>query len=312
MATKKGKTKTKTPTRPIPRAVRKLAVYLWGPGRPWLLACLMVAALAGAWYAAWRTIGGDVLASDQYHVTAESIKITPLPRWIKSDVRGEVFQSVSVDGPLSIMNPDANKRIAVAFSLHPWVAQVVKVTKRHPALIQVELRYRRPVCMVEGRGGSRPVDVRGAWLPWGDFSSVEASRYPRLVGIDTSPVGPAGTPWGDDRVAGGAEIAAALGDAWADLRLDRIEPAGRVPAARGTECTYELFTRFGSRILWGRAPGTRTPGEPSAEDKVARLKQHAAEYGGLEGVRGPLEIDLRDKQSLQVRDRLARVGGKRG
>jgi hypothetical protein len=119
MATKKGKTKTKTPTRPIPRAVRKLVVYLWGPGRPWLLACMMVAALAGAWYAAWRTIGGDVLASDQYHVTAESIKITPLPRWIKSDVRGEVFQSVSVDGPLSIMNPDANRSSRSPSTIRP-------------------------------------------------------------------------------------------------------------------------------------------------------------------------------------------------
>ena len=64
MATKKSKTRTQASTRPIPLVVRKLAVYLWGPGRPWLLACLMVAALAGA-----AVVLGLRLASIRYQLS---------------------------------------------------------------------------------------------------------------------------------------------------------------------------------------------------------------------------------------------------
>jgi hypothetical protein len=154
MATKRGK--VASPTLRFPMPVRKLVAFLWGPGRMWTLAILMVAALAGACYGVFRAIGDEILASDQYQVTADRIEITPLPRWIQSDVRGEVFHSINLNGPLSIMNPDATKRVADAFSLHPWVAGVIRVSKRHPAQIRVELKYRRPVCMVEVPGGLRP------------------------------------------------------------------------------------------------------------------------------------------------------------
>lgn len=305
MATKRGK--VTSPTVQLPMPVRKLAAFLWGPGRMWTLAVLMVAALAGACYGAWRTLSDEILAADQYQVTADRIEITPLPRWIRSDVRGEVFHSISLNGPLSIMTPDATKRVANAFSLHPWVAGVVSVSKRHPARIQVELQYRRPVCMVEVPGDLRPVDVRGVLLPRGDFSSYEASHYPRVVGVDSSPIGPPGMWWGDARVVGAAEIANALGEAWGDLKFDRIVAMPHPDSGSRDDCVYELHTRLGSRILWGRAPGVKLPSEPPAEDKVARLRQYAAQYGSLEGMSGPQDIDLRDKEAIRVHDRLARM-----
>lgn len=304
MATKKGKKKTSNLR--LPTVVRRLTSFLWGPGRPWMIAAAMVAALAVGWWGVWHAIGDEVLASDEYQVTAERIYMTPLPRWIKTDIRGEVFHDVILDGPLSIMAPDANHRLANACSLHAWVDRVNRVTKHHPARMEVDLSYRRPVCMVVVPGGMRPVDVRGILLPSGDFSSIEASRYPRLEGVDSSPIGPPGTRWGDERVVGAAEIADALGDAWTEMKLDRIVATERVASQRGSEYSYELFTRLGSRIYWGLAPNTRAPGEPTTEDKVARLKQLVAQYGSLEGGGGPQEIDLRDSQTLHVRDRLTR------
>jgi hypothetical protein len=305
MATKRGKSASPTLRLPIP--IRRLTAFLWGPGRMWTLAVLMVVALAGACYGVWRTLGDEILASDQYQVTADRIEITPLPRWIQSDVRGEVFRSINLNGPLSIMNPDATKRVANAFSSHPWVAGVVSVSKYHPARLQVELQYRRPVCMVEVPGGMRPVDVRGVCLPCGDFSSVEASHYPRVVGVDSSPIGPPGNCWGDARVVGAAEVANALGETWGDLKLDRIVATPRPDSGSRDDCLYELHTRLGTRIFWGRAPGAKLPSEPLAEDKVARLKKYAAQYGSLEGMNGPQDIDLRDKEAIRVHDRLAQM-----
>jgi hypothetical protein len=128
-----------------------------------------------------------------------------------------------------------------------------------------------------------------------------------VIGVDSSPIGPPGTWWGDARVVGAAEIANALGEVWADLKFDRIVATPRLDSSSRDDCVYELYTRLGTRILWGRAPGTKLPSEPPAEDKVARLKEYAAQYGSLEGMKGPQEIDLRDKEALRVHDRLARM-----
>jgi hypothetical protein len=155
--------------------------------------------------------------------------------------------------------------------------------------------------MVEVPGGLLPVDVQGAWLPSGDFSPIEAAGYPRLVGITSVPVGPVGTRWGDARVVGAAEIAAAIGPEWTSLKLQRIMASTPWVTNAGEEFTYEIATRGGSRVLWGRPPGASSPGEVPPADKVARLKQYAAEHGGLDGPRGPQVLDVRSLRRLEVR-----------
>jgi hypothetical protein len=265
-----------------------------GPGRPLTIALLLVALLAGAWSAVWYGAGvrDYIFASDDYVVGPQDVQLTPLPPWIHSDVCGEVFRGASLDGPLSIMDDDLTERIRNAFSLHPWIARVVSVRKRHPACVQVEVLYRQPVCMVKVGGDLLPVDAAGVLLPRADFSPVEASRYPLLVDIQTVPVGTVGECWGDARVVGGAEIAAALDEAWSQLNLARIAPSNPSNPGAAAEETYLLFTRGGTRILWGRAPGAQAGGEIPAAEKVARLKKYLADHGTLEGPHGPQDLDV--------------------
>ena len=229
----------------------------------------------------------------EYIVTQDKVVITPPPGWIHSDIRAEVFRDASLDGPLSILDESLGERISNAFSLHPWVAKVVWVRKKAPAQMEVALEYRRPVCMVEVPGEPLPVDVEGRLLPSGDFSPVEKSSYLRLTGIDTVPMGPAGQPWGDGRVVGGAEIAAALGDAWRELRGSGSRASPRLPATVGDEPTYQVFTRGGTRILWGLAPGSKGPEELPPAEKVARLLRYKADHETLEGNGGPQTLDIR-------------------
>jgi hypothetical protein len=234
------------------------------------------------------------LSSDEYVVGPEQVEITPLPEWIHTDIRSEVFRNASLDGPLSVMDDQLTQRIASAFSLSPWVAEVVRVTKHFPARVKVQLVYRRPVCMVAVPGDLLPVDAQGVLLPYGndDFSAVEKSRYPRLVGVDTAPVGTAGECWGDARVIGGAEIAAVLAETWHELNLHQIVPTAPLATGMAEEPTYTLVTRGGTRIFWGRAPGTKAAGELPAADKVARLRKYAEQHGSLEGAGGPQELDV--------------------
>jgi hypothetical protein len=271
----------------------KLIELVRSPYSGFMVGAGMVMVFLGAWAWVWGEVRTRALASEEYWLGLSNVEITPLPPWIHHDVRGEVFRDASLDRPLSILDDDLTDRLAAAFRLHPWVAEVRRVRKYCPARATVDLVFRRPVCMVQVPGGLLPVDITGVLLPSGDFSPLEAGGYPRLVGVETLPVGPPGERWGDIRVAGAAEIAAAFGPVWDKLNLQRIVPVSTATASSNREDTYTIYTKGGTRILWGRAPSTALAGEVAAEEKVARLEKYAAENGSLDCPNSQPEIDVR-------------------
>ena len=291
-----------------------------GPARSMALCVLAVAALVGAASFIWFSVSERVLSSDDYIVAADDLEITPLPPWIRTKIAQQAFEHLTAaGGRLSIMPDDLTERVAQAFSLHPWVQRVVRVSKHHPARIEVELEYRRPVCMVmvgmsDGSKGLYPVDMHGIFLPTADFTSVEAGQYPclDLVGIDTAPLGGVGEHWGDERVAGAAEIAAAFGPDWQNLGLKRIAPETPQRSAYHSVYGYVLFTRGGTKIIWGRPPGSELPSEAPAADKIARLKEFAQVRGSLDGSHSREPLDVSDRDGLRVLKQVAlkkRPGG---
>ena len=271
----------------LPPWLRQTAAWLFGPGRTMTLGVLAVAAFCGGAWVLWRHVEEHVEASPDYRVSVEQIAITPQPEWVRSDVRAEAFRTASPpDRPLSSLDDGLAQRIYSAFMLHPWVAQAT-VTKRAGGRVHVAIVYRRPVCMVEVANGATvdllPVDAQGVWLPAEDFSQKQKESYPCLAGVEHRPIQPVGHPWGDPRVVEGASIAAALLPVWQQLKLYRIQAVAWAPGPDGHGVTsFELGTRAGTRIMWGAAAGNSASGEPSAEEKVARLVQYAAAHGGLD------------------------------
>lgn len=301
--------KKKEPSSSGPVWLGSLFRWLLGTGRPVFIVLLVLGVLCGGGYLAWVKLKPRILGLPEYRVGPEQIEITPLPPWIHTDIRAEVFRSPMLGGSMSLMDDDLTEQIGKAFSQHPWVAKVENVGKQYPnpASVQVSLVYRRPVCMVEAPGGLFPVDEYGVLLPStiDDFTPSEASRYPRFVRIEQRPTVPTGRRWVDPRVLGAAEIAAALGPAWERMKLDRIETLAVDSAAtasnvggdsirRSTEPVFVLFTRGKSQIVWGYAPGAKVLGEASAEEKVARLEQYLADFDTLDGLQGkPQKLDVR-------------------
>lgn len=261
----------------------------------WLLVAIMFAGIvAVGWRIVWNRVSEHVLTDDDYRVTPEKIAISSLPPWIHCDLKAEVMRDASLERSLSLLDEDLTKRLANAFSLHPWVAKVVRVSKHHPARVEVQLIYRQPVAMVEVSGGLLPVDEAGVLLPSADFSPAQAKQYPRISRVESHPSGPVGTNWGDATVAGGAKIASAVADRWKKLRLYRIlAPVHTIADEHVDRYTYELTTHAGTRLLWGRPPGNEPTGEPKASEKVARLEAIAERDGSLDGKSGPRIIDLR-------------------
>ncbi|MCG8583128.1 MAG: hypothetical protein MI757_00250 [Pirellulales bacterium] len=262
--------------------------------------------IVGGAYAAWRSVRAHVMGSPEYWLTAEDITITEPPKWIRVDIKSDVARDAGLNRKLTILDDDFAERVHQAFSLHPWVAKVTRVTKRYPASVEVDLVYREPVAMVELPGGGLlPIDESGIHLPIGDFASVEIPRYPRISNLETTPLTDTpGTEWGDDRVVRAAKIAAVLKPVWPQLNVTQIVPAGadaQNAANLAGTTLYELIGRDGTRILWGSPPGEELIGEVSAEEKTKSLLDYvwrSAEERG--GGRGSV-FDLRQPQPKVMR-----------
>ena len=214
----------------------------------------------------------------------------------------------SLDGPLLLTDDKLTEQIANAFSLHPWVAKVTRVTKRHPsstnpAAVKVELVYRQPVCMVEVPGGVLAVDAEGVLLPSEDFSPIEATRYPRLVGADQKPARPARPALGRRQSGGrGRDCRGPGAGLGSDASATHRAPGGQHGPENGAdqsdrrarEPIFALFTRAGTQIIWGYAPGANMLGEPPAAEKVARLRRYLAVHDTFDGPQGqPQKLDVR-------------------
>ena len=98
------------------------------------------------------------------------------------------------------------EQVAQAFALHPWVKRVVRVEKRFPAQVTVELEYRRPVMVVKieapDEQGLLFLDEESVLLPSADFAPSQARNYLRIGAAGETPTSVYGTPWGSERIAG--------------------------------------------------------------------------------------------------------------
>lgn len=266
---------------------------------------IMAVFFAGAFGYAWKNWGVLVKNHPRYTLVPDNLEITPQPEWIRSDVKSEVMRDGNL-GTLSLLDPQVTLKVARAFGVHSWVASVRRVRKEYPSRVIVELDYRRPVAMVEvvtnEQRGLLPVDVGGVLLPPREFNESQIRDYLRISAGNTLPAGPAGTPWGDARVAGGAAVAAAFGSQWKTLGLYRVvaEETDRALPGRSPEILFSLLTRDGARVIWGHAPGLESNTEAAAHAKVARLVRYVEKHGPLRTGPGASELDLRDAGGITV------------
>jgi hypothetical protein len=269
--------------------------------RPKLLLCAAAAVVAAAVAPQFSGALPDPGEREEYRFETSKIEITPPPRDVPPEIVEQVLQRARVPKTVSLLDDDLTEKLAKAFASHPWVDEVVSVRKSFPPRVQVELKYRQPVAMVETAGGMYPVDAHAVLLPPEDFSMADTRRYPLLRGVQTQPRGPAGVNWGDVAVELGAKMAVALGPHWQELQLEAVLVPRTGAGENPDSLKFVLKTAGGSRILWGRAPGSQYPGELSAEKKIGRLKKYRSDFGGFDQPHGPYEIDIRHWQEITRR-----------
>lgn len=277
--------------------------------RPRLLVGLAALVCATVFGRQWIRNLPDLSQRAEYRITAADVQVSAPPRWVPENFVPQALETAGLPREMSLLDESLVKDVAGAFRNHPWVSEVVRVKKSAADGVVVELKYRQPVAMVEVPEGFYPIDAKGILLPPADLSAADARRFPLIQNVMSRPAGPAGANWGDPSVLGAARLAALLqepvggNDApWKRFRLMTIR-LGRSSSTRPTleDTVLELATAGGSRIIWGRPPGTGHPGELTVEQKLGRLDRYVADYGGFDQPHGPYEIDIRHWQEISRR-----------
>jgi hypothetical protein len=240
----------------------------------------------------------------EYRLTRDAVVVTPgPPDWVP-----EAFLTQIIDGELwpvegtSMLEETLVGQIAGAFAAHPWVAEVVRVERRFPARVMVKVKYRRPVAWIEVPGQSIPVDVTGVCLPKEDLAVSDSSRYPLVRGVVSQPPSQVGVAWDDPGLLAAARLARELGPHWESFGLSAIVVQRRDEEPAVDDRVFlQMLTRGGSRVVWGRPPGTRHPGELTVAQKLGRLKQFISYFDSLDPPQGPYEINIRHWREIIYR-----------
>ena len=159
----------------------------------------------------------------------------------------------------------------------------------------VRLVFRRPVAWVETDSGRVAVDVTGVRLPGEDLVGETAERYPVVRGVTSQTPAADGVAWNDPSVVAAAQLAVELESYWEPFDLVAIVVKRRDPMGNsvGDHMVLELLTRGGSRVVWGRSPGTGHPGELTTAQKIGRIMQFISHFDSLDPPDGPFEINIR-------------------
>lgn len=291
---KKSRTKTRTRSKPSPDSGWGSALVkgLFQPGRLLVLAAAIVTAIVIRITVGWLP---DLAERDEYIVNATTVEVTSPPRMVPPNFVQQAFERSDMPEQMSLLDESVTQRVHDALQRHPWVAEVSRVSKQAPGRIVADLKYRRPIAMVEVARGVYPIDPDGTLLPPADFTVSDAQRYPLVEGVVSTPQGPEGTNWGDPAVNGAADLATLLESSWEEFQLEKIHCR---PGFSDSTPAFELISRGGSRIMWGCAPAEARPGEPDAEQKIQRLRKYLKHFGNFEKPDGPYEIDIRHWQEI--------------
>lgn len=277
-----------------------LLYRVFQPGTLMLLACAAGSAVLTPWLL--RQLP-DLKSRPEYRVPFAEIELSPAPSGaVPNDLIRQVQRQREFPEEVSILDRTLAKRLAAAFREHPWIDAVREVRMTNPPRIVINVSYRRPVALISAKTGFYPIDPEGVLLPPTDFTPKDAERYPVVKNIRSIPAGPAGVSWGDPVVFASARLADTLRNDWPELKLTAIiAPKPSKAETDPADLLFDLAAQGGSKIVWGRAPGSGHPGELSAAQKIGRLHKYLREFGGYDQPRGPYEIDIRHWQEITRR-----------
>jgi hypothetical protein len=322
----KKKDKTKKPERAAPatKPAEKSSAPSGVAGLKFFLALLLTAGLV---------IGG-AFGLKKLEVRVQQGKSGPVvqyvgvllespPDWMPAALGKDIAQSL-LPARAAYADPDLLSRVQARAAKHPWIRQVVQVSRRMSddprlGLVTVKATFRQPVAKIKGEQGWAFVDLDGYRLDEGhvpqyispavgpgqgprrcflhkdDAPGLDEIHYIEIQGVSTPPPG-VGQKWSADDLAEGLKLvtlmyarAYARQIAIVDVRnfggrINRHEPFLRLAA-------HTLDGAI-TDIRFGQFPGLEAPCEIPTERKLKYLDEYASAHKGSLAGRNRY-IDLR-------------------
>jgi len=251
-----------------------------------LVVVLAFAAVLGTF--GWFYAKDRIRSQQQYRLSADKISVTPPPHWVSDRFVEEVLRSSGLNQTGSLLDKTLPQKLTEAFAAYPWVEKVEQVVPRYPSGAEVKLLYRVPMALVEvSRLGTLPVDRNGILLPQEYLVDTLADRWSQhlvIQGIQSTPLGAVGTPWGDPLVQTAAQLAAELSDITEPLQLAQITPAMETSPS-GARIVWRLKTVAGTEIRWGAFPSDN----PDTETKIKKLLKRHEDFRSLDNIPANLQ-----------------------
>lgn len=261
--------------------------------RPRVLVC--VALLIGAFVAAphVRRLSRELTRQELYLVDGSDVRISKPHRWVSPDFFTEAVERSGLRTPLSVADPALIPALKAGLEASPWIAEVRAMRADFNDGIAIHVIYRKPAMTVQTASGLYPLDGEGVVLPPQDFRPEDADRLPMLRLPDLGQPPSVGQRWRDERIRSAATIAIDLDDPLDEQSVWRRCDLKTIDIALADESIFELRSRAGSRVVWGRVGEAALDVEPSVEKKIGKLEQILTERGSLSAPAGPYLIDLR-------------------
>ncbi|MDR0869730.1 MAG: hypothetical protein LBN39_02960 [Planctomycetaceae bacterium] len=249
-----------------------------------ILGILLVLSLfSGLGFAGWYAVKKDIAAQAVYQLDASRITVPERPPWVPADFIETALRNSNLAAESFLLDKDLPHKLSQAFAASPWAEDVEQVRLQYPSGAVVRLTYRVPAALVDvSPRGSFPVDRNGVLLPTEYFIALAPDKmkeYLQIRGIHSSPLGAAGTLWGDPLVHDAAGLAGYISDVAAKLKIAEIVPFPQ-QTPTGSKVFCKLITENSTEILWGRFE----PDDPKNEARKKHLLELAELYRSLDDI----------------------------
>jgi hypothetical protein len=288
--------------------------------------------LLGFGASVWTSLRTEIRDQEIYRVKESDLCVWNPPIWVSDRFVAEALELRAPEArteELNSLDPNLVDNLLIAFESHPWVEEVESIEVRFPARVDVKLKYKEPVAVIDptpsvaidlsdsatpvfndnwqsGQNGENEsvgrraeekyvVDAKGYRLPDEYFrNNPSAYRdFPVVLGIRSTPVSEFGQ-CGDPLVVEAAAFANFLAEreVFEKLRVDRIVVAKKKGETQGVYC---LKTVGGVAVFWGRfatEEGVNAEAWAVQEAKARKLFQLAEKYSSLDSIPAEARAEL--------------------
>ncbi|MBQ9872969.1 MAG: hypothetical protein IJM30_00730 [Thermoguttaceae bacterium] len=145
--------------------------------------------LCGGLASLWSSFKGQILEREEYIIAPERVNIYAsdgeTPWWVPDDFFAEVLESrpqKDRDKPLNSNDPNLVKELTQAFADHPLVEKVESMLVSYPASLDVVLKFREPIALVDSSPREDEDFLKKASELFPDAGSLELLRLDASLG----------------------------------------------------------------------------------------------------------------------------------